>query len=406
MPPTTGSAGLASLRDILAVLWPAPNRVDIGRAKVHPGELHYVAMPTARRATALVPLRPRRVTTAVLGAHVARSRDPRRLRRALLAGGAMLTANWLPGRLRISCPRGAGSVVGHVSDALGESLVAGVHLGPPRANRKPILHLLTTAGRTIGFAKVGIDDATRDLVRRETAALRSLGGAGLQHLEIPALMHSCQWDDTEVLVLSPLDTRQDHAVEAALLERAMVELSSVGGVSHENLMSSWYWFQLRRGLEGASAAGGPEFQTALARLESVAAEIPVGFGSWHGDWTPWNMAASRQRLVLWDWERFGSGVPVGFDALNYQLHAEIRRDYRKPRAAVHDTVAKAPQLLRPFGVSAEAAPWVAAAFLLEIGSRYLRTGQEQAGARFGDLTTWITPALTALAERLVSSYVR
>ena len=67
-----------------------------------------------------------------------------------------------------------------------------------------------------------------------------------------------------------------------------------------------------------------------AALESRPARRRLAFGAWHGDWTPWNMASTAGGLLVWDWERFATGVPVGFDALHYWLQIERRRPPPRP----------------------------------------------------------------------------
>ena len=53
-------------------------------------------------------------------------------------------------------------------------LVVGVHLGPPRANRKPVLAVADRHGTLLAFAKCGVDPLTDRLVAHEAAALRHL----------------------------------------------------------------------------------------------------------------------------------------------------------------------------------------------------------------------------------------
>ena len=54
-------------------------------------------------------------------------------------------------------------------------MLVSLHLGPARANRKPVLQLIAPDGETLGFAKLGIGPLTRRLVRAETTALSALG---------------------------------------------------------------------------------------------------------------------------------------------------------------------------------------------------------------------------------------
>ena len=59
---------------------------------------------------------------------------------------------------------------------------------------------------------------------------------------------------------------------------------------------------------------------------------PVDFGSWHGDWAPWNMGYRDDIVQLWDWERFSSPVPIGFDAIHFAAQ-HVRHDRTGHRAA-------------------------------------------------------------------------
>ena len=66
------------------------------------------------------------------------------------------------------------------------------------------------------------------------------------------------------------------------------------------------------------------------------AKQPNPFGSWHGDWMPWNLLRSGTDLWVWDWERSASGVPVGLDAAHFRFDIESkirgrRRRRRPPR---------------------------------------------------------------------------
>ena len=46
-----------------------------------------------------------------------------------------------------------------------------LYLSPARANRKPVLQLLTPQGQAAGFAKIGTNQLTRELVTAEYEAL-------------------------------------------------------------------------------------------------------------------------------------------------------------------------------------------------------------------------------------------
>ena len=58
-------------------------------------------------------------------------------------------------------------------------MLISTHLGAARANRKPVLQLLTARGEPAGFAKISVNPLTRDLIRAERAALDTLAAENL-----------------------------------------------------------------------------------------------------------------------------------------------------------------------------------------------------------------------------------
>jgi hypothetical protein len=128
--------------------------------------------------------------------------------------------------------------------------------------------------------------------------------------------------------------------------------------------------------------------------------MPLAFGAWHGDWTPWNMASTGQGLLVWDWERFTRDVPVGFDALHYWLQTEVVPARGEPMAAAAGCVDRAPELLAPFGAGQAEARLTAILYLADLATRYLTDRQDKAGARLGQAGAWLIPAITGAAAQL------
>jgi hypothetical protein len=112
------------------------------------------------------------------------------------------------------------------------------------------------------------------------------------------------------------------------------------------------------------------------------------------------MASTGEGLLVWDWERFASGVPLGFDALHYWLQSEVGPQHRDPLAAAAECAGNAARLLAPFGIDAAKARLTAALYLADVATRYLVDRQAQAGAPLGAPGTWLIPALVAEVARL------
>ncbi|GAA1374562.1 hypothetical protein [Catellatospora chokoriensis] len=399
----TGDAQLRGqyLREVLELLYPGCSTRAEGRRVVE-----YLAIPDARRCKLLVPAGSRRVAAAA----VRRFSEPQgrlgRLKRDAVAM-ALQSGAWsalVRDRVRLTSPDGATDTVDHfLSTALGIPLQVSIHIGPARANRKPVLQLLDPRGGTIGFAKFGVGPLTRRLVRAETAALSALSHVRLPGIVVPSILHAGQWRGMQVLVQSALPVWEPRvALSGVRLQRAMAEVAGACGLTQGWLATSPYWADLRNRLcqlvadtpegSGRAATEVSQLFEAARTLVEHAAELNLRYGAWHGDWAPWNMANVAGALLIWDWERFTPGVPLGFDAVHFELQRQIQ-DGVDAQTAVESTVRQASALLAPFDVAPGSAEIVALLYLVDLATRYLSDRQAEAGARLGVTGTWLLPVL-------------
>lgn len=401
------------LREVLGLLWPSPATITVNNhpgcaspvgtdAPDRPGS-EFLLLPGIRRPRLLVPVAPRAAATAVRHYSAPRSRLARLSVKALSAGLASgVGATVLGGRIRVNAPAADDSIEAYLQEALACDIRVGMHVGPARANRKPVLQLLTAAGETIGFAKIGVSPLTRSLVCAEHDSLELLGADRVVHVKVPRVLHYGEWRDLKILVISPLPIWQRRRrLSAGQLAAAMLEVSSVSGLTSGPLDGA-YLGQLRGRLAEADENTDSETLTrALDALTARAGRVILTYGAWHGDWTQWNMANTDQGLLLWDWERFTAGVPVGFDALHYWLHAEVGPGrHREPRAAAAGCADQAARLLSPFSVDPAQARLTTILYLADLATRYLADRQAKAGARRGAPGRWLIPAIADEVARL------
>ncbi|MBX6381687.1 MAG: hypothetical protein IRZ07_01745 [Microbispora sp.] len=259
---------------------------------------------------------------------------------------------WWHAALGRGLPVGGGSdtIETHLSEVLGRRVRVVVHVRPARrANRKPILEAYDESGLA-GFVKIGDSPRARRLVRYESEVLRMLAGRPLKVVVPPDVLYHGEWRGLEVLMLSPLPAGR-RRVPARLLISAMREIAAIRPYDDEG----------------------------------------TGEAAWHGDFTPWNIAAGADgRLLVWDWERFAVGVPLGFDALHHFFHRALRR--MPPAAAARACLAQAGRLLEPFGVDTARARRTAVHYLATLAERHRRDGHEP----LGPPAVWLNPVVDHL----------
>ncbi|MCW2612495.1 MAG: hypothetical protein QOC93_4158 [Actinomycetota bacterium] len=396
-PRDTSAAGY--LRSLVPVLWPPPASVHIGARRAG-DDRTYVLVPSAGNPKLLVPAGSRRAGAAAVRRATEHRTARARARTAVLAGlfrtGAAGTV--FGQRLSVRAPHGD-TIEDHLAAVLGRPVVLALHIGPARANRKPVFQVLDEAGEPLGFAKVGVDPLTRRLVADEAEALRMLAGHSLRGVEVPAVLHHGSWNGAEILVQSALPVWLPRAADDGTRRvAAMVEVAGVAGVTEQPVRGPYTDGLADRVDALGDRPGGAALAGALAAAVTTAVTLPTG--CWHGDWNAGNLATLADRVLIWDWERFDSGVPLGYDALHLDLQTAITVRRVPADEAAASTVVRAAELLAPFGVPVEAAPVVAALYLVELGTRYLADGQAEAGARLGRLGEWLLPVLGQLSREL------
>ena len=161
-PASQGRAGY--LGEISGLLWPPPAWVTVCRAGLRaaaaPGGSEFIVLPGLRRPRLLVPPAARPAAAAVRRYGEPGARATRLATRALsLALATGLGGAVLRGRVRVHAPPGADTIESYLAGALGHDVLISMHLSEARANRKPVLQLLTPRGGPAGFAKIGINSA-------------------------------------------------------------------------------------------------------------------------------------------------------------------------------------------------------------------------------------------------------
>lgn len=383
--------------DVLTSLYPAP--LHVGRSAA--GDVvhaRYLLLPTPGHARVVAPAGHPGASADAISRQLAGGRPRTRfarllLTRALRTGSADRLAR---GGLVVSGPRDADSIERVLGAATGcEHVLLTLPVSPPRANRKPVLQVSDDAGNALAFVKVGHDELTRRLVLAEGSRLQQLATVPWLRVQAPVVLGQLEWRDLTLLLLEPLPLAgvqlSGGPARTALLSTVR-EIAAIGGLR----TVPWTDTDFRAGLERELAGCGPlasRFGAHLAELTSVPTELTMG--AWHGDLNPGNIALLPTRSLVWDWERFEHGVPLGFDVLHHDLHSTITLGRTRPARAARRLIRGAARSLAELGIDPVAADVTVRVYLLTLAARYLRDRQSEAGAVLGDVDTWLLPALDA-----------
>lgn len=319
---------------LLELLWPAPgHRITRGVEAETPGWSQVAVFGAfgIMRSRLLIPLQPHAAASATLRRfHYGTSATVWAAKSAAAAGFRFgLLQPLVRDRVRVlrqaGVPASAG-IDGYLTGVLQwDHVVVAPSFGPPRFNRKPVLQVLDPSGMTLAYAKIGFNAVTRRLVEAEARFLAGAPDLPLRRVRVPRLLHHGTWQGLDVLVLTALPAgfslRGD---QPALLTEAAAEVAALHGVTMAPLGGSAYWEHVRTrmvGLEGSE----PWLAEALDVLDRKHAGTQLAYGTWHGDWGPWNIGRRGDELLVWDWERTAQPVPLGFDVLHlYFQHARFR----------------------------------------------------------------------------------
>lgn len=395
--------GIQPLIETVERLWPEASGVELlrgrgGRSSRPAGAWDLLAVPDVDHPRVLLPSPGRAAAagmqrfSAAIGTREVLQRQVSGLGFAL--GGTRL----LGGGVRIVDP-GTDHIVALVEGVVGRPVTVSLGIGSARANRKPVLGVFDRAGRPVAFAKVGDSPVAVGHVLGEVDALRQVGERTWSVVEPPRLLAHRTWRTNEVLVMTALRPRawRGRGVWPVPVDAAdEVSRAFDGGTMALDATPMW-----RRCLAAASELtderSRSELVAAMDRVAEVVGDRPVDTGGFHGDFTPWNLARRGDRVLLWDWERFETGVPRGLDRLHYSVNTVVREHGASTERILEG--------LRSGATAGAEHPEhervLALAYLTSLSCRYLTAAQGDGGEVIRPRAEATLAALTRLSEDLV-----
>jgi hypothetical protein len=336
----------------------------------------YVCVPHARRPLLLLPDGAGQAAGRALERFAQGSGGPARVAAGLASAGIRAGGLRALRGSRVALSVAAGTPPERIPDLVlrahlervlhRERVFLAVRVGAVRPNGKPVAQVLDAGGEALGFCKIGWNDLTRPLVAREGDALAELAAGGTRSFSAPRPIWRGDWQGNELLLVEPI-AQTGHPTGPAPPFEATREVADLGGRTRSPLAESEWWAGIQARL---AAVDHPQLAADAGRVASRFGAVGLAFGGCHGDWTPWNMTRADGRLVVWDWERFAHGAPVGQDAVHYAFMVWLRQRKRPPAEAERHVLETAPPVLEAIGADPAQAELLLMLHQLEIGVRF------------------------------------
>lgn len=226
-----------------------------------------------------------------------------------------------------------------------------------------------------------------------------LAEASTSSFRAPAVLHHGDWKAMPILVQEALQSAQRRQAPVSPPLDAMVEIASLRGVTTADLGESGF-------ATSVAPPPGADWQgvdvAALPRLHSrlVDEGRPLAVGCWHGDFGPWNMARGDDgTLEVWDWERFGEGVPVGLDAAHYRVQVGLA-EATDPATSWQTLLPEVAAVLKAVGADADDAARVSGWYLLGICARYRNDAGDDPNPALRRRVAWLMEMADIAAARM------
>ena len=310
-------------------LWPASDLIDAAPESIPKGTHREFGLTMRRGALTLFPLGSRRAAADAMLRWTDADRPADIAVRSLAwcAARAGLLRFMIQGRVGIrtaSDPGTAQTLHEYLASSMGSQAVEiSCAFGSPRPNQKPVVRIHSDDGRTLGFAKIGWNETTRTLIDHEADFLAASAGVPTRTFDLPRLIHRGRWNGHSIAITAPLmggaAIRRHTSPGIAVIE----EVAALGDPGTAPMVASSYRASVESRMQRMRPDASSTAREAIREVDRRWSQLPLRFGRWHGDWTPWNMATRGGHPIVWDWERTAPSVPVGFDLLHYAFHRRL-----------------------------------------------------------------------------------
>ena len=194
-----------------------------------------------------------------------------------------------------------------------------ISLGTPGPDRKPVIQILTSEGKVVGFVKIG-DELTNNLIVNEADAITGLSQLAPVSFCFPELIYKGWWNNHYFLIQSTPSQKLLSApqrINSCHVE-FLKELADVNP-TRITLDKSIFWQELNEKIESISEKNHYYniAREVLVRVQNEIDNTLLPFHMCHGDFAPWNTYLDGKKLFLFDWEYSVNQALPGRDLFHF-----------------------------------------------------------------------------------------
>lgn len=357
-------------------LWSAGDLIDMAAEPAIPGTHREFGLTMRRGAMALFPLGNRRAAAdAMLRWTDADGPADVALRSLAWCGARAGLLRFMTedrvGIRTVSVPGAPQTLHEYLAGSIGSAAVEiSCAFGSTRPNQKPVVRIHSNDGSTLGFAKIGWNETSRALIENEAGFLAASADTPTSTFDLPRVIHRGTWNGRSVSITTPLMGRAAFRRHAGPDVAVMEEIAALGDAGTASLAASSYRASLEPRLARMRPKASSTAREAIREIDRRWSQLPLRFGRWHGDWTPWNMTTRNGRPIVWDWERTAPSVPVGFDLLHYAFHRCLASGRVDPARCLIEAAGSVAPSLRAIDVEGSRFDATICLYVLEMHVRF------------------------------------
>jgi thymidylate kinase len=203
-----------------------------------------------------------------------------------------------------------------------------IFMGTPGLQRS-ILVALILKNEVTQFLKIPTNKASAQLIKHEKEAILSLRSISTPLLKVPDFFLT---KNSDTLLMENLQKNNSiRTDEFKTIHAQFIADNFTKNIKKTKLMNCEFWFKTKTSFELSRFYANPQLsklgQLGRKVIKLIDERIDICTHWAHGDFTPWNMVITDNKIALYDWELFKDQAPALFDLFHFHYQKGILMDY-------------------------------------------------------------------------------